>query len=139
MSSSFASPAIVAVVFAVGPSSLAQVQDRTRHSPSGKATKLGLVTFANSGAPSAQEPFLRGLALLHSFEYEEAAEGFRDAQQADPGFAMAFWGEALTYSHLLWGEDDPFAARAALARLAPTRERVSPKPARRANGRSARL
>ncbi len=33
---------------------------------------------------------------------------------------MAFWGEALTYSHLLWGEDDPVAARAALARLAPT-------------------
>ncbi len=90
------------------------------HSPSGRLSKLGLVTFANSGRQAAQEPFLRGLALLHSFEYEEAAAGFRDAQQADPGFAMAFWGEALTYSHLLWGEDDPVAARAALARLAPT-------------------
>ena len=33
---------------------------------------------------------------------------------------MAFWGEAATYSHLLWGEDDPNAARRALARLAPT-------------------
>ena len=35
---------------------------------------------------------------------------------------MSFWGEALTYSHLLWGEDDPAAARKALARLAPTAE-----------------
>lgn len=63
---------------------------------------------------------MRGLALLHSFEYDEAAESFRGSQQSDSGFAMAFWGEALTYSHLLWGEDDPVAARAALARLAPT-------------------
>ena len=80
------------------------------------------MAFANSGRPEAQKSFLRGLALLHSFEYDEAAEEFRDAQQADPGFAMAFWGEALTYSHLLWGEDDPVAARNALARLAPTAE-----------------
>jgi tetratricopeptide (TPR) repeat protein len=90
------------------------------HSPSGKVSNLGLVTFANSGRSAAQEPFLRGLALLHSFEYDEAAAGFRDAQQADPGLAIAYWGEALTYSHLLWGEDDPVSARAALARLAPT-------------------
>jgi hypothetical protein len=80
------------------------------------------VAFANSGAPSAQPPFQRGLALLHSFEYDEAAEAFRDAQRADSSFAMAFWGEAVTYSHLLWGEDDPSAARRALERLAPTRD-----------------
>ena len=108
---------MAAIVFTVA---LAQLQEKHVHSPSGKPSKLGLVAFANSGQQSAQEPFLRGLALLHSFEYEEAAAGFRDAQQADPGFAMAFWGEALTYSHLLWGDDDPVAARAALARLAPT-------------------
>ena len=41
-----------------------------------KPTGLGVVAFANSGAPAAQEPFLRGLALLHSFEDHEAAEGF---------------------------------------------------------------
>lgn len=92
------------------------------HAPSGAPARLGLVAFANSGRPEAQTSFLRGLALLHSFEYDEAAEGFREAQQSDPAFAMAFWGEALTYSHLLWGEDDPAAARKVLARLAPTAE-----------------
>ena len=80
------------------------------------------MAFANSGADAAQAPFLRGLALLHSFEYDEAAEAFRAAQAADPGFAMAFWGEAVTYSHLLWGEDDVDAARRALNRLAPSRD-----------------
>ena len=93
-------------------------QEAHRHEAGGPA--LGSVTFANSGAPAAQAPFLRGLALLHSFEYEDAAESFRAAQRADPAFALAYWGEALTYSKLLWGLDDVPAARAVLARLAPS-------------------
>ena len=79
-------------------------QEAHRHDPAERA--LGSVTFANSGAPAAQAPFLRGMALLHSFEYEDAAESFRAAQHADPAFALAYWGEALTYSKLLWGLDD---------------------------------
>ena len=35
---------------------------------------------------------------------------------------MAFWAEAVTYSHLLWGEDDVAAARRALSRLGSTRD-----------------
>ncbi|MBA3341710.1 MAG: tetratricopeptide repeat protein [Gemmatimonadaceae bacterium] len=84
--------------------------------------RLGKVTFPNSGARPAQASFLRGLALLHSFEYEDAADSFREAQRADAAFAVAYWGEALTYAKLLWGLDDPTAARAALARLGATRE-----------------
>ena len=38
---------------------------------------------------------MRGVLLLHSFEYDEAIDAFRQAQKADPGFAMAYWGEAL--------------------------------------------
>jgi len=82
---------------------------------------LGDVRFVNSGAPAAQEPFLRGLALLHNFEYGAAAAAFREAQAADPGFVMAYWGEAMTYNHPVWMEQDAAAARAVLARLAPTR------------------
>ncbi len=37
------------------------------------AAQVGIVAFENSGAPAAQEPFLRGLALLHNFEYARAA------------------------------------------------------------------
>jgi len=82
----------------------------------------GQIVFANSGAPAAQAPFLRGLGLLHNFEYSAAAAAFREAQKADPGFALAFWGEAMTYNHPVWLEQDAVAARAALARLGGSRE-----------------
>ncbi len=90
------------------------------HTHAHGAPQLGTVSFPNSGAAAAQAPFLRGLAFLHNFEYTDAADAFREAQRADPRFAMAFWGEALTYSHVVWGEEDLPAARAVLARLAPT-------------------
>jgi hypothetical protein len=83
---------------------------------------VGEVAFVNSGTPAAQAPFLRGLALLHNFEYSAAAAAFREAQAADPGFAMAYWGEAMTHNHPVWMEQDAEAARAVLARLGPTRE-----------------
>ena len=81
---------------------------------------VGEVSFANSGALAAQQPFLRGLALLHNFEYDDAAEQFRKAQAADPSFVMAYWGEAMTYNHPVWAQQDAEAGRAVLARLAPT-------------------
>jgi hypothetical protein len=54
----------------------------------------GVVAFENSGAAAAQESFLAGLAQLHNFEYPRAAQSFRRAQEIDPTFAMAYWGEA---------------------------------------------
>src|ERR1700710_1905402 len=85
-------------------------------------SEVGEVAFANSGAAGAQEPFLRGLALLHNFEYPDAAEQFRKAQAIDPNFAMAFWGEAMTNTHPVWFQQDLPAARAVLARLGATPE-----------------
>jgi len=110
--------------FALGPSLLvAQETAHHDHAPGAHAgERIGTVSFPNSGAPTAQRPFLRGLALLHSFEYDDARTEFREAQRADPGFAMAYWGDALTYAQLLWGIDYADSARAALAKLAPTRE-----------------
>jgi hypothetical protein len=81
---------------------------------------VGVVAFANSGKPEAQEPFLRGLALLHNFEYPTAAAAFREAQEKDPSFAMAYWGEAMTYTHPIWFQQDATAARAVLQRLGAT-------------------
>ena len=91
------------------------VEARQASSPS-----AGVVSFKNSGAPAAQAPFLRGLALLHDFEYERAAAEFQRAEAADPGFAMAYWGEAMTHNHAVWMEQDLSAARAALSKLGPT-------------------
>src|SRR5277367_5425724 len=81
---------------------------------------VGEVSFANSGSPAAQADFLYGLAQLHNFEYEDAAEHFHAAQALDPGFAMAYWGEAMTYNHGIWHEQDLGAARKVLARLGAT-------------------
>jgi hypothetical protein len=86
------------------------------------AGDVGTVHFANSGNAAAQAPFLRGLALLHNFEYRAARKSFQAAEQADPKFAMPLWGEALTYNHSLWNEQDTAAARAVLTRLGPTPE-----------------
>ena len=98
----------------------------------GQALVVGTVAFPNSGAPSAQTAFLTGLAQLHNFEYDSAAAFFRDAERADPGFAMAYWGEAMTFNHAVWMQQDRAAALAALVKLAPTRE------ARRAKAPTAR-
>ena len=68
----------------------------------GQEQGLGEVEFANSGAPEAQEQFTRGLLLLHSFEYDDAREAFQAAQEVDPDFAMAYWGEAQTHNHPIW-------------------------------------
>ena len=96
---------------------------------------LGALSFPNSGAAEAQTPFIRGVLLLHSFEYDEAAEAFRRAQEADPDFALAYWGEAMTYTHPVWNEKDREAAREALARLAPTpEERLARAPTEREKG-----
>src|SRR6185503_20891584 len=85
-----------------------------------KTPTLGTIVFPNSGSAAAQRPFLQGVALLHSFEYADAADAFRAAQAADPGFGLAYWGEALTYSHVVWRMEDLAASRAALQRLAAT-------------------
>ena len=97
-----------------------------------QAEGVGEVSFANSGAAAAQPAFLRGLALLHDFEYEDAAESFRQAQKLDPAFAMTYWGEAMTHTHPVWMQQDLEAARAALGKLAPTAaERAAKAPTER--------
>jgi tetratricopeptide (TPR) repeat protein len=85
-------------------------------------SEVGLVEFPNSGAPEAQASFIEGLAQLHNFEYADAALQFRKAQEIDPGFAMAYWGEAMTANHPVWMEQDRDRALAILARLGPTAE-----------------
>jgi len=82
--------------------------------------QYGHVAFANSGSPAAQKDFLEGLALLHDFEYPAAADAFRRAQTTDTGFAMAYWGEAMTFNHPVWMQQDLNAGRAALNKLGPT-------------------
>ena len=91
-------------------------------SGAGAQSDLGSIEFPTSGSAVAQPAFIKGVLLMHSFEYDDAKDAFVEAQKADPGFAMAYWGEAMTYNHAVWQQTAPDLAKAALARLAPTSE-----------------
>lgn len=69
-------------------------------------TQLGTVHFPVSCGASAQLPFQRGIALLHSFWYEEAEKEFRDIAKDNPKCAMAHWGVAMSLWHQLWNQPD---------------------------------
>ncbi len=82
---------------------------------------LGTLTFQTSThSPQAQTAFIRGLLLLHVFEYPDAAKAFQSAETIDPTFAMAYWGEAMTHNHPVWNELDVPAGAAALRKLGPS-------------------
>ena len=102
--------AFLAAVLALSPCSAS----RTR------SQELGTIDFPTSGSPAAQPLFIKGVLLMHSFEYDDAREAFVEAQKADPAFAMAYWGEAMTFNHAVWQRTSPDLAKAALAKLAPT-------------------
>ena len=86
------------------------------------AQQYGTTDFHASGDPEAHALFIRGLMMLHNFEYEDARETFRQARSLDPDFVMAYWGEALTHEHPLWNQQNLPAARAVLEQLAPSAE-----------------
>jgi tetratricopeptide (TPR) repeat protein len=83
-------------------------------------TDLGKIEFPNSGSADAQKYFIEGVLLLHSFEYDRARRAFQEASKVDANFAMAYWGEAMTHDHRIWGEQDRGAALDALKNLAKT-------------------
>jgi tetratricopeptide (TPR) repeat protein len=82
---------------------------------------LGTVNFPVSCAPEVRKTFTRGMALLYSFEYEQAQRAFESAAQKDPACAMAYWGQAMSFYHQLW--DRP--PRSSLERGAELLEKAS--------------
>ena len=90
-----------------------KVLSEQEHGTHGAKGPLGTVEFPVSCTAGAQESFTRGVALLHSFTYEESEEAFRDATARDPRCAMAHWGLAMTEYHQLW---EPYPGPAELQR-----------------------
>ena len=80
------------------------------------AEELGSVHFPVSCVKGVQKNFDRAVALLHSFQYEQARAAFTDVAQKDPGCAMAHWGVAMSYYHGLWDNTDLPRGREAMAR-----------------------
>ena len=63
---------------------------------------LGQIRFPVSCSPEAQKSFERGVALLHSFWYDEAEKAFSQTIHMDPACAMAGWGIAMSLYHPVW-------------------------------------
>ena len=72
------------------------------HHHSLTAEELGTVHFATSCSPKVEAEFNRGVALLHSFWYEEADKAFHKVAEDEPKCAMANWGIAMSSYHQLW-------------------------------------
>jgi len=72
------------------------------HHHLGPNEKVGSVSFPTSCVAAVQKPFERGVALMHSFEYEMAENQFKEVAKQNSGCAMAYWGQALSLYHQLW-------------------------------------
>ena len=89
--------------------------DEDQHHEEMTSQQLGMVHFQVSCSASAQESFTRGVALLHSFWYEESEKAFQKAATDDPQCAMAHWGVAMSLWHQLWNHPDEAIAARGLA------------------------
>jgi hypothetical protein len=97
----------VALVFAVLLLfSFGAMADEGHHHEDLTTDQLGTVHFPVSCASTVQKPFERGVALLHSFWYEEAEKEFQQIAEDDPQCAMAHWGIGMSIWHQLWNQPD---------------------------------
>ena len=91
---------VLAGLFVMMPAATCIAQEHDH----GNSEKLGTVHFATSCNEGAQKEFDRGVALLHSFQFSRAIQGFNVVLQNDPKCGIAYWGIALSQ----WS--NPFAA-----------------------------
>ncbi len=110
--------------------SAAPIRAQVEHEHAGPPPSgLGQVHFPTSCTVAAAPMIERGVALLHSFWYAEAAKTFRDAAAADPACALAYWGQATSLLHPLWEPPSPqdFANGTALAERAQAMHAPTPR------------
>src|SRR5262245_33805884 len=86
-----------------------------------QGTAVAPLDFPAACSANAHQGFVQGVIKLHNSAYDEAAELFRGAQQLDPQCVMAVWGEAMSFNHPFWGEQDIAGGRRALAKVGATR------------------
>jgi tetratricopeptide (TPR) repeat protein len=91
-------------LFLLGPALLMPALGFAQARDGASSEKLGSVTFSTSCSSEAQPRFNRAVALLHSFQFSRAIEGFNAVLASDPSCSIAYWGVALSS----WG--NPFAA-----------------------------
>lgn len=95
--------AVLALAVAAGcntaPNSMGDDEASPSTSGASSSPTLSEAELGVSASGEAEEAFSTGLRALHSFWYEEARDRFRAAQEHDPAFGMAYWGEAMTYNN----------------------------------------
>lgn len=82
---------LIATAVLLAASALAQGAGPTSRSPE----KLGEVAFPVSCSDAAQKEFNRGMALLHSFWFDQATKSFATVLSHDPDCGMAHWATAI--------------------------------------------
>jgi len=102
----FFSPHVLLLIGLASSLTLRHVECATVPEP-GDLRAAGKVEFPISCTPSVQSEFSRGVALLHSFFYEEARRVFASVAERDPKCAMAQWGIAMTWWHPIWTPPRP--------------------------------
>ena len=95
---------------------LTDVKSATTPEP-GDLRGVGKITFPITCTSDVQSDFARGVALLHSFFYEEARRVFTSVAERDPKCAMAQWGIAMTWWHPIWTPPTPDEMRAGKAAI----------------------
>ncbi len=125
----FRSTLVLATLLTLAP--MRALADDGHDKPHVAPEKLGRVNFPTSCEPAAQQVFERGLALLHSFAYVEAAKAFNDAAAKDPSCGMAQWGIAMSQYHTIWGP--PTDAEFAVGKIAAEKAAMLGAPGEREN------
>jgi hypothetical protein len=95
---------LLLAILLLTPSVLAD--DEGHHREEMTEAQVGTVHFPSSCAAAVQLPVERGVAMLHSFWYEEAEAEFVQIEKDDPQCAIARWGLAMSLWHPLWNRPD---------------------------------
>ena len=91
-------PFAIAIVLAAATRTLSAQE---HHHDGATPERLGRVVFPADCRPDVQARFERGVALLHSFWYEEAGRTFSAVAAADSSCALAHCGMAMSVLHPL--------------------------------------
>lgn len=89
------------------------VAQEDHHSHQLSQAEVGSVQFFTSCDKSVEGSFNLAVALLHSFQYEQARQAFEAVFRQDARCAMAQWGIAMSHYHGLWDNGNLTAGRAA--------------------------
>ena len=109
-------PILCSIALATTLFVLRNAQSATAPEP-GDLRGVGNVTFSITCSADVQSDFARGVALLHSFFYEEARRIFTSVAERDAKCAMAQWGIAMTWWHPIWTPPTPDEMRAGKAAI----------------------